>query len=546
MSRVQMPRAFCEAARNLSPVQKRFTDKRNYWKSRYRAGCCAGQNILPNGPVDAVLGSNVTLRTTLVAKPVYAFIVWNTNKGGAQTHVATLTSAGGLNVNSPYTGRVAINSTTGFLYLGPVTAADSGHYSISILSPDGQTTTGETQLRVLEPVSGVTITSNVPEAVERNSTVVLNCSAKGSFLKFAWLRGDAPIVAGLSSTLTITDVLRGDLVDGPEAVTITPSPPGLGPVISSQTNFNLSCSATSNPPANFAWFYNRMMLEHFGPVLTLEIIRAHRFGSKEGEYTCRAHNAKTGLDIPSPAFSLAVMDAISGAKLSGPNATLIAGGNSTANLSCQATSGTVKTITWHKDGQPLSAGGRLVFFANMSSLMISPLQKEDNGEYRYGPEKAEVTGKAAVEVNDNVVFTCSAHSIPPANFTWKFNGTDTGVRTAQFRLEMASAKDIGKYTCEATNAVTGKTAVHTHSLNVQDQGTLQEGLSDGAIAGIVIGVLLALGLAIGLLVYCRQKILPQNIGTDAIMHHILLDFNILRRTAGGRRPESETGTCQLV
>ncbi|XP_032375730.1 carcinoembryonic antigen-related cell adhesion molecule 1 [Etheostoma spectabile] len=521
-------------------------------------GCCAGQNILPNGPVDAVLGSNVTLRTTLVAKPVYAFIVWNTNKGGAQTHVATLTSAGGLNVNSPYTGRVAINSTTGFLYLGPVTAADSGHYSISILSPDGQTTTGETQLRVLEPVSGVTITSNVPEAVERNSTVVLNCSAKGSFLKFAWLRGDAPIVvdsrftvkeAGLSSTLTITDVLRGDLVGpiyctaanqlqsqksapfnltvyyGPEAVTITPSPPGLGPVISSQTNFNLSCSATSNPPANFAWFYNRMMLEHFGPVLTLEIIRAHRFGSKEGEYTCRAHNAKTGLDIPSPAFSLAVMDAISGAKLSGPNATLIAGGNSTANLSCQATSGTVKTITWHKDGQPLSAGGRLVFFANMSSLMISPLQKEDNGEYRcrlanpissveasykmvvnYGPEKAEVTGKAAVEVNDNVVFTCSAHSIPPANFTWKFNGTDTGVRTAQFRLEMASAKDIGKYTCEATNAVTGKTAVHTHSLNVQDQGTLQEGLSDGAIAGIVIGVLLALGLAIGLLVYCRQKV----------------------------------------
>ncbi|XP_034747444.1 carcinoembryonic antigen-related cell adhesion molecule 2 [Etheostoma cragini] len=520
-------------------------------------GCCAGQ-ILPNGPVDAVSGTNVTLQTTLGAGSTYAFIVWNMNTGDAQSHVATLPFGGVLNVNSPYRGRVAINSTNGFLYLGPVKAADNGHYSISVLLPDGTTLTGETQLRVLEPVSGVTITSNVPEAVEHNSTVVLNCSAKGSFLKFAWLKGDAPIVvgnrftvkeAGLSSTLTITDVLRGDLVGpiyctaanqlqnqksapfnltvyyGPETVTITPSPPGLGPVIGSQTNFSLSCSATSNPPATFAWYHNRVMLEHAGPVLTLEVIRAHGFGSKEGEYTCRAQNAKTGLVIPSPAFSLAVMDAISGAKLSSPIANLIAGGNSTANLSCQATSGTVKTITWHKDGQPLSAGGRLVFFANMSSLMISPLQKEDNGEYRcrlanpihsveasykmvvnYGPEKAEVSGKAAVEVNDNVVFTCSAQSIPPANFTWKFNGTDTGVRTAQFRLEMASAKDIGKYTCEANNAVTGKTAMYTHSLNVQDQGTLQEGLSDGAIAGIVIGVLLALGLAIGLLVYCRQKV----------------------------------------
>lgn len=44
------------------------------------------------------------------------------------------------------------------------------------------------------PVSDVTITSDVPEAVEHNSTVVLTCKAKGSFLKFTWLKGTTPIV----------------------------------------------------------------------------------------------------------------------------------------------------------------------------------------------------------------------------------------------------------------------------------------------------------------------------------------------------------------
>lgn len=73
-------------------------------------------------------------------------------------------------------------------------------------------------------------------------------------------------------------------------------------------------------------------------------------------------------------------DAISGVKVSGPTAVLLAG-NSTANISCQATGGDVMTTVWLKDGKPLSAGGRLVFAKDMSSVMIKLLQKEDNGEY---------------------------------------------------------------------------------------------------------------------------------------------------------------------
>ncbi|XP_071355421.1 cell adhesion molecule CEACAM5-like [Trachinotus anak] len=517
-------------------------------------GCCAGQDILPEGPVDAVVGKNVTLKT-LLDKAQYAYITWNYNDGTEQINVATL-GPKGTKVNEPYSGRASINATTGGLTLTALQAEDSGDYSISILSDDSSTRTAEIRLRVLKPVSDVVIKSNVPEAIEHNSTVVLNCSAKGSFLTFTWINGTAPIVADgkrltikneeLSSALTITGVLRSDLVGpiycaaanklekemsapfnltvyyGPDEVTISPpSPPEF---IKSGSNFNLSCLTSSSPPATFSWYHNQLPMEASGSVLTLKVIEEHGLGIQKEGYTCTANNAKTMRTVASPAVSFAVMEPISGTTVTGPTSTLIAG-NSTANLSCQATAGTVKERTWLKDGKPLAASSRLVFSADRSSMMISPLQKEDNGDYtcqltnpvssdaasykmvvNFGPEPPTVSGNGAVEVNDPVTLTCSSMSVPPANYTWKFNGTLTDVKTAQYTIEKAVYKNTGTYTCEAHNAITGKTATHTHNLSVKEEGALDEGLSDGAIAGIVIAVLVALGAAIGLIIYCRQKV----------------------------------------
>lgn len=58
-----------------------------------------------------------------------------------------------------------------------------------------------------EPVSDVAITSNLPDAIEHNSTVILNCSAKGSLLKFTWINGSAPIVA--DTRIVIAEVSGG-------------------------------------------------------------------------------------------------------------------------------------------------------------------------------------------------------------------------------------------------------------------------------------------------------------------------------------------------
>lgn len=522
------------------------------WKSLLllsAVGYCAGETH----EIEAVLGKNVTINTQF-SIPDFIAIVWNFNDGTEQINAVTSSTAG-TEVNPHFKGRMTLNTTTGALTIGPLTPPDSGEYSITIISSRG-TETDQVELRVLEPVSDVTIKANLPEAIEHNSTVVLTCSAKGSFLTFSWFKGAAPIVADgkritvkheeLSSALTIADVLRTDLSEpvfctasnklekeksagfnltvyyGPDEVTVTPPKPDQ--FIKSEANFSLTCSSRSSPAAAFTWYRNQKPMEAGGQILTLKVIKDHGFGSQVGEYTCKAKNSKTQREVPSAAVSFAVIDAMSSAMISGPSGILIAG-NSSADLSCQAVGGTVKTVTWLKDGKPLTAGGRLAFHSNMTGVTISPLQKEDNGVYmcrltnpvstaeasykmvvNYGPEQAMVTGKEAVEVKDLVELDCFAASVPPANYTWKFNGTMTAVKTAKYLIESTVYKNTGTYACEAHNAVTGKSSVYTHALSVKEEGALDEGLSDGAIAGIVIAVLVAVGAAIALIVYCRQKV----------------------------------------
>lgn len=98
--------------------------------------------------MDVVLGKNATLPTLLV-KPSYEFIVWNYNDDGERAgNVATLTVSG-LKVQEKYQNRVSIDPDTGSLFLKTTTSADSGDYSITVLTQNGDTKTAEIKLRVL-------------------------------------------------------------------------------------------------------------------------------------------------------------------------------------------------------------------------------------------------------------------------------------------------------------------------------------------------------------------------------------------------------------
>ncbi|XP_077362360.1 cell adhesion molecule CEACAM20 [Festucalex cinctus] len=518
----------------------------------------ASGDVLSPGPVDAVVGKNVTLATLLKA-PDYVFVIWAFHDGRQQTHVATLSRDGPMRVNEPYRGRASVDADSGALRLSALTTADSGDFSVTVVSGNGETATGEVRVRVLEPVSSVTVSANMAEALEHNSTLVLTCAAKGSFLKFVWLNGSQPVVPGgrlsiaegeASSRLTIAGVLRSDLTRpvfcsvaneleteksapfglpvhyGPDEASVAPSAPPA--FVRAGSDFNLTCAARSSPPAAFSWYQNGSLLDASGPVLALQAVQRRPLWRHASQYACRAANAKTRRAATSRAVSFAVMEALSDVQMSTPpeGAVLLAG-NSSANLSCRAAAGEVSVRAWLKDGRPVAAdGGRVTAAPDGSWLRLAPLQKDDNGRYEcrlanavsertaaynmlvnFGPESVTVTGESAVEVGDGVTLRCSAASVPPADFTWKFNGTlQSDVKTDTYAIAEAVYKNTGAYTCQARNAVTGANAAYTHNLAVKEEGALDQGLSDGAIAGIVIGILAALGVAIGLVMYCRQKV----------------------------------------
>ncbi|XP_072227242.1 cell adhesion molecule CEACAM5-like [Leuresthes tenuis] len=514
-------------------------------------GFCVGQDVLPEGPLDAGVGQNVTVKL-LIEKQERDDVIWNFSDGVEQINVASFRGSK-LQVAAPYTGRASIDGKTGDLTLTNLQSKDSGDYSVTVLADTG-IKTGEVKVRVLEPVTDVVIKPDVPEAIEFNSSVVLTCSAKGSYLKFSWIEGTKPIdIDGLrltqndeefSSELTIRRVTRLDLVGpiyciaknpleegksspfnltvhyGPEDIIITPLKPPQ--YIKSKSDFNLTCSATSSPPAAFSWYHNKDLIKASGPVLTLKVIEDEGFGKNLSDYSCEAKNTKTLRSKNSPAVTFSVMEPISGTNITGPTAVLIAG-NSMANLSCQAKTGQVTKRVWLKDGEELSASARVVFSDDMSAVAITSLQKEDNGKYtcrlnslvnteeayynlvvNYGPESVEVRGEEEVEVNTEVKLTCFSSSIPPATFTWKINGTVTTIVEKDYIISPAFIKDSGLYTCEAYNSITGKTVPASFKLSVKMD--IDDGLSDGAIAGIVIACLVAVGIAIGLFFYCRQKV----------------------------------------
>lgn len=110
--------------------------------------CCAAEDILPDGPVDAVLGKRVTFETLIHLKDGFIVIIWSFNGGSDLVPVITV-SIEGDKVAPGYEGRVSLNKTNAFLTLGPLEAKDSGDYMVNIVTGGGVSKTGETKLRVL-------------------------------------------------------------------------------------------------------------------------------------------------------------------------------------------------------------------------------------------------------------------------------------------------------------------------------------------------------------------------------------------------------------
>lgn len=111
------------------------------------SGCCVGQDLLPEGPVEASLRKNVTLKTLVDLKDDFITFTWFFDRGSRLVPIVTVTPAEET-VAEDYQGRVHVNQTNGFLTLGPLKTSDRGYY-IATMVTSATKTTGQTMLRVL-------------------------------------------------------------------------------------------------------------------------------------------------------------------------------------------------------------------------------------------------------------------------------------------------------------------------------------------------------------------------------------------------------------
>uniref|UniRef100_A0A7N6C540 Ig-like domain-containing protein n=1 Tax=Anabas testudineus TaxID=64144 RepID=A0A7N6C540_ANATE len=435
------------------------------------------------------VGEKVTF-TTAMTPPVTPFLVVTWSFVDSKDDNINIITSSTEDITGPaYTDRITLFRSTGSLELRNLTLHDGGEYNVLII-PDGQVQQkGSCRLEMHVPVSNVTVTVSNTDLVEFNSSVSLSCSSSGSSLSFLWLNGSSEVTASDrvqftdgNSTLTVINVTRYDqgpfrcrvsnpvsdgtsdpvnlsISFGPENINLTPSPSEEW--YDEGSDISLICSADSRPAALFYWFLNGSLLSDTGA----ELINIQM--SQSGNYSCRAFNNKTLRYETSQVSAVTAL----GVTISSPAAVLIEDKSST-NLTCEA-SGSISSTVWMKDGKSLYSSNRVSFSVDNRVVFIQPVHSSDRGTYQcqasnpvstmtaafnltvnFGPHNVSIIGPSAAPLGQRVTLQCTAESVPPANFSWMFNGKETPVNNSVYIIEMLGAENTGNYTCLARNMVT--------------------------------------------------------------------------------------------
>uniref|UniRef100_A0A4W5LXC1 Ig-like domain-containing protein n=1 Tax=Hucho hucho TaxID=62062 RepID=A0A4W5LXC1_9TELE len=279
---------------------------------------CAGQDVLPPGPVNGTLGGNLIFKTTINPTTIRA-ISWTF--GDPPVSIVDFLSTEGPVTGVGYVGRVSLDNSTGYLELRKLTLIDSGTYRVSLRKP-GVLQVGSTSLIVYGEFQ-----------VLHGSYVTLTCDAAGSIITREWMKdgqllsaGGNIIISEDKRVLSINPVKRTDTgeyrcrVSNPistanaeHGLIVNYGPDGMeimGPSeIEVGQKFTLTCSADSIPTSSFTWMLNGTEIPGHPHGFTKEKSEY----SDSGDYICTATNDVTGNKITSLVHKLSVKGLSAGA-----------------------------------------------------------------------------------------------------------------------------------------------------------------------------------------------------------------------------------------
>ncbi|XP_045905935.1 hemicentin-1 [Micropterus dolomieu] len=286
-----------------------------------------------------------------------------------------------------------------------------------------------------------------------------------------------------------------------ELPVIQPHPSTLDVILNNHVT--LPCRATGLPRPTITWQKEGINIPTTSGSFTvlpngsLQISKASV--SDSGTYICVAQNpagtalGKTKLRVQVPPV------------ISSETQKYQAPVDSSVTLQCQADGSPPPSVTWHKDGQPLTESVRQRVLSS-GSLQIAFIQPSDTGRYTCTAANAAGTvslemrltvqippsirageQEVAVVENSQAQLVCVAEGVPQPTLSWEMDGNPLIESTGEYTIlpsgelviDMAQPDDAGRYTCVATNAV-GQDS-RTVSLSVHTQPVFTELLRDVAL-----------------------------------------------------------------
>ncbi|KAA0703160.1 Carcinoembryonic antigen-related cell adhesion molecule 5 [Triplophysa tibetana] len=432
------------------------------------------RNVSISGPSVTAVGTNVTLNCSSDSYP--------------QSHYSWYFNGSRVWERSVYiTGALLVNNR--------------GQYTCSAMNNiTGQISNASMELTVIVPVTAITVNVNNQQPVF-NQSFTLTCNVVGDFYSIYWMKNggrllpnNRNIFSSNNSTMTINQLALNDsghyqcsawspvsnmtslaynltVNYGPWNTAISGSP--VGAVGSSVT---YSCSATSQPPSQYSWFFRGSKMSDSSVYVISNLTM-----NSGGQYTCMAYNNITRISS-NATVDLTVFNPISSVTLNFNNQQPVL--NQTFTLSCNV-NGDFSSIEWTKNSMHMLPNNRTTLSSNNSTLTFNTVALSDGGQYQcaarnpvsnmtsvaynltvnYGPWNTVISGPTVGAVGSTVSYSCSANSQPPSQYSWFFRGSKMS-DSSVFMISNLAMNSGGQYICMAYNNITRISSNATVDLTV--------------------------------------------------------------------------------